>query len=185
MNQTSANLLRAFTGESIARNKYTFFAQKARDDGYEWLGQVFTETASNEKAHAEREFQLIKGKVTMTNNYDIHSIGSTLENLKNAAAGEKYEWQTMYPEFEETARKEKESAIAKVFREIAEVEEKHEERYLILAGLLEKGRLYKADKEIEWKCLHCGYIHKGKSAPKICPACDKPQGYYMGLKIVR
>jgi len=186
MNKTQENLLKAFAGESMARNKYMFFAQRARKDGAEWIAHVFEETADNERAHAQREFELMKGRGEMTNTYDIHSIGSTLENLKQAAAGEKYEWKTMYPEFEKAARQEGEKIIAEAFKEIAEVEEKHEERYLKLADKLESGKLFKSDSaETEWKCLNCGYIHKGKEAPKVCPACAKPQGFYMQLGFVR
>lgn len=186
MNQTQSNLLKAFAGESMARNKYTFFAQKARKEGYEWIAHVFEETADNERAHAQREFELMKGKVEMTNSYDIHSVGSTLENLKHAAGGEKYEWTTMYPEFEKIARKEGEETIAETFKQLGEVEEKHEERYLKLAEKLESGHMFKSDSaQTEWKCLNCGYIHKGKEVPKVCPSCAKPQGYYMQLGFVR
>ncbi len=185
MKQTQQNLLKAITGESLARNKYTFFAKKAREEGNEWIARVFEETADNERAHAEREFQYIKGKVEITNDYNIHSIGSTLENLKQAVAGEKYEWGTMYPEFVKIAKKEKQTKIAEVFKEISEVEEKHEERYLRLAQMVQEKTLYKSPQEIEWKCLNCGYIHKEKAAPKVCPACAKPQGFYMALKVLR
>jgi rubrerythrin len=154
MNATQSNLLKAFAGESMARNKYTYYAKQARQEGYEWIARVFEETADNERAHAEREFELMKGKVEMTNTYDIHSIGS-----KTAAT---------------------------VFKEISEVEEKHEERYTKLAQRLETGRLFKTDDpDTEWKCLNCGYVHKGKDAPDTCPACAKPQGYYMQLGFVR
>ncbi len=186
MNKTQSNLLKAFAGESMARNKYTSYAKRARKESYEWIAQVFEETADNERAHAEREFELMKNKVEMTNTYDIHALGSTLENLKNAAAGEKYEWTSMYPDFEKTAREEREKSIADAFKEIAEVEEKHEDRYKKLAERLESGQLYKAsDPRAEWKCLNCGYIHKGKDAPATCPACAKPQSYYMQLGFVR
>ena len=186
MAKTQENLLKAFAGESMARNKYTYFAQRARKDGYEWIAHVFEETADNERAHAQREFELMKGRVEMTNTYDIHALGTTLENLKRAAAGENYEWKNMYPEFEKIARKEGEKLIAEVLKQIGEVEEKHEERYLKLADRLESGKLYKADgAQTEWKCLNCGYIHKGPEAPNVCPACAKPQGYYMQLGFVR
>jgi len=186
MNKTQENLLKAFAGESMARNKYMYFAQRARKDGYEWIAHVFEETADNERAHAQREFELMKGRVEMTNTYDIHNLGTTLENLKHAAAGESYEWKTMYPEFEKAARREGEKLIAEAFKQIGEVEEKHEERYLKLARRLKSGKLYKADSgQTEWKCLNCGYIHKGKEAPKVCPACAKPQAYYMQLGFVR
>ena len=185
MSQTQANLLKAFTGESMARNKYTFYAKQADKEGHYWIARVFEETADNERAHAEREYEHLQGKVEMTNTYNLHSLQNTLKNLKDAAAGEKYEWSSMYPDFEQTARQENQLKIARVFKEIAEVEEKHEERYIILAKLLEDGGLYKSAQPIEWKCLNCGYIHKGTSAPKACPACNKPQGLYMQLKIVR
>lgn len=182
---TQENLLKAFTGESIARNKYTFFAKQARKEGYEWIARVFEETADNERAHAEEEYELMKDKVVMTNTYDIHALGTTLENLKDAAGGEKYENESMYPEFEKTAQEEGENEAATLFKEIAEVEEKHEERYLKLAQLLENDTLYQRNEEVEWKCLNCGYIHKGTEAPKICPLCKKPQSWYMGLGDVR
>jgi rubrerythrin len=185
MNKTQENLLKAFAGESMARNKYTFFAKKAFDDGLIWISRIFEETADNERAHAEREFSFMEGKVEMTNTYDINSLGTTLENLKNAAAGEKYEWSKMYPGFEKIARTEKQDEIADIFKEIKEVEEKHESRYLKLVDLLEKNKLFQTDEETEWKCLNCGYIHKGKSAPTVCPACGKPEGYYMQLNVVR
>jgi rubrerythrin len=186
MNKTQSNLLKAFAGESMARNKYTFYAKRARTESYEWIAHVFEETADHERAHAEREFELMKGKVEMTNAYDIHAIGSTLENLKNAAAGEKYEWTSMYPDFEKVARTEGEKVIADAFKEISEVEEKHEERYKKIAERLESGRLFKTDNpKTEWKCLNCGYTHKGKDAPDTCPACAKPQAYYMQLGFVR
>lgn len=185
MSQTQSNLLKAFAGESMARNKYTFFANVARTDGYEWIARVFEETADNERAHAEREYSLMKDSVEMTNTYNIHAIGSTLENLKTAADGEKYEYTTMYPEFEKIAREEGEDKIADVFKEIGEVEEKHEKRYLILANKLETGKLYESTEETQWKCLNCGYIHSGTSAPKICPACAKPQNWYLAKGLFR
>lgn len=185
MNKTQSNLLKAFTGESIARNKYTFFAQKAREEGHEWLARVFEETADNERAHAERLYEYMKGKVEMTNSFDIHSLGTTLDNLKAAAEGENYEHSKMYPEFKKIAKTENENTIAEIFQEISEVEEKHEERYNILATLVEKNQLYSSDKETEWKCLNCGYIHHGRMAPGICPACGRPQGFYMPLGVVR
>ncbi len=186
MSNTQANLLKAFGGESMARNKYTYYAKKARQEGHEWIARVFEETADNERAHAEREFELMKGRVEMTNTYDIHSLGTTLENLKNAAGGENYECTTMYPTFEKEALAEGEKAIATAFKEIGEVEEKHEERYTKLAQRLEAGKLFQADDpNAEWKCLNCGYVHKGAEAPKNCPACAKPQGFYMQLGFIR
>jgi rubrerythrin len=185
MNKTQQNLLKAFAGESMARNKYTFFAKQALKEDLVWISKVFEETADNERAHAEEEYEKMIDKVEMTNTYDINKLGKTLENLKHAAAGEKFEWNEMYPDFEKTALEEGEDEIATLFKEIKEVEEKHEERYLILADLLEKNKLFESDIEIEWKCLNCGYVHKGISAPAVCPLCKKPQGWYMGLGVVR
>jgi rubrerythrin len=185
MKKTYENLLKAIAGESLARNKYTFYAEAAMKEGLVWISKVFEETADNERAHAKEELERISEKVEMTNSYDIHPLAGTLENLRNAAAGEKYEFGIMYPNFEKIAREEGEKDIADLFKEISEVEEKHAERYDILADRLEKGILFKSDNEIEWKCLNCGYIHKGTSAPDKCPLCQKPQGYYMALKLVR
>lgn len=185
MKQTPANLLKAIAGESMARNKYTYFAEIAEKEGYMWIAQVFRETADNEKAHAKEELEHITEKTEMTNTYDIHPLSTTLENLKNAAAGEEYEYQTMYPTFKKIAEEEGDKEAATLFQEISEVEEKHAERYNILAERLAKGKLLKDDTEREWKCLNCGYIHKGKNAPDKCPACQKPQGWYMGLGVVR
>lgn len=185
MQKTQENLLKAFAGESMARNKYSFYSKIAENEGLIWIAKVFKETSKNEKAHAKEELEKIRGKVEMTNTYDIHPLGKTLENLRHAAAGEKYEWGTMYPNFEQIAKEEGEQEIATLFKEIGEVEEKHEERYNILADRLEKGTLFKSETEIEWKCLNCGYIHRGKSAPEKCPSCKKPQGYYMALGVVR
>jgi len=183
--KTFENLLKAVAGESMARNKYTYFAEIATKEGFLWIAKVFEETADNERAHAQEELEKLQEKTAMTNTYDIHPLGTTLENLRHAQAGEEYEFGTMYPDFEKIAREEDEKEIATLFKEIAEVEEKHAERYRILADRLEKNMLFKSDTEIEWKCLNCGYIHKGKSAPEKCPLCQKPQGYYMALKMVR
>ncbi len=185
MNKTQQNLLKAIAGESMARNKYTYYAEIAMKEGLVWIAKVFEETADNEKAHAKEELEKIQDKAEMTNTYDIHALGNTLENLRNAAAGEKYEWGTMYPDFEKVAREEGETEVADFFKEVAEVEEKHEERYNILADLLESGKMFESKNEIEWKCLNCGYIYKGKSTPKKCPLCQKPQGWYMPIGVVR
>jgi rubrerythrin len=185
MKKTYENLLKAIAGESMARNKYTFYAEIAMKEGLVWIAKVFEETADNERAHAQEELEKLNDKTEMTNTYDIHPLGKTLENLKNASAGEKYEFGTMYPNFEKIAREEGEKEIADLFKEISEVEEKHAERYDILTERLENGKLFKSENEIEWKCLNCGYIHKGTSAPEKCPLCQKPQGYYMALKLVR
>ncbi len=185
MKRTFENLLKAIAGESMARNKYTFYAEIAMKEGLVWIARVFEETADNERAHAQEELEKIKEKVQMNNTYDIPPLGTTLENLRNAADGEEYEFGVMYPNFEEIAKEEKEEDIARLFGKIKEVEGKHAERFIVLANRLERGTLFGCDKEIEWKCLNCGYVHKGTSAPEKCPLCEKPQGYYMGLKIVR
>lgn len=178
-------MLKAIAGESMARNKYTYYAEIAVKEGLMWIAKVFEETADNERAHAQEELELLTEKTEMTNTYDIMPLGGTLENLRHAQEGETYEFGTMYPDFEKAANEENETAAAVLFKEIAEVEEKHAERYQILADKLEQGKLFESEKEIEWKCLNCGYIHKGKSAPLKCPLCQKPQGYYMGLGVTR
>jgi len=185
MKKTYQNLLKAITGESLARNKYVLYAEQAMNEGLVWIAKVFEETADNELAHARRELELLPEKTETNNTYNIKSIGSTLENLKSAKAGEDYEWGTMYPDFEKEARAEGENEIAIAFKEISEVEEKHAERYGILADRLEQGKLFQSDEETEWKCLNCGYIHNGKNAPAKCPACGKPQGYYMQIGLIR
>lgn len=185
MKKTQENLLKAITGESLARNKYTFYAAEALKEGWIWISKVFEETADNERVHAKEELESISEKTEVTNNYDIYPLGKTLENLRHSAEGEKYEYTVMYPEFEKVAREEKEDFIADLFKDISTVEVKHAERFTILADRLENGTLYKTEEEIEWKCLNCGYIHKGKSAPEKCPLCKKPQGWYMGIGIVR
>ena len=175
----------SIAGESLARNRYTYYNEIALKEGLVWIAKIFEETADNERAHAQEELEKLTEKVEMTNTYDIKPLAGTLENLRNAQTGEEYEFGTMYPNFEKVAREEKEVEIANLFKEISEVEEKHAERYKILADRLVQGKLFKNDEEMEWKCLNCGYIHKGKSAPTKCPLCKKPQGYYMGLGIVR
>ncbi|MFA6588444.1 MAG: ferritin family protein [Patescibacteria group bacterium] len=185
MKKSYENLLKAIAGESMARNKYTFYAKAARKEGYEWIARIFEETADNERAHAEEEYEKIPETTSMTNTYDIHPLASTLENLRNAQAGEEYEFGTMYPDFEKIAKEEGETKIAILFKEIAEVEEKHAERYKIVGDKLENGTLYKSDEEIEWKCLNCGYVHKGKFPPEKCPVCQKPKSWYMGLGVTR
>lgn len=185
MKKSHANLLKAIAGESMARNKYTYFAEIAMKEGLVWIAKVFEETADNERAHAQEELELLAEKTEMTNTYDIKPLGKTLENLKNAAAGETFEFTEMYPGFEKIARDEGEEKAAHLFKEISKVEEKHAERYNILTDRLGKGTLFKSEKPQEWKCLNCGYIHKGTSAPGKCPLCQKPQGYYMGLGVVR
>lgn len=164
--KTEQNLLAAFAGESQARNKYTYFASQARDAGFEQIAAIFLETADNEKEHAKREFKFLNG------------IGEITDNLVVAAAGEHYEWTDMYPSFEKVAREEGFTEIADVFKEIGEVEEGHEKRYLALLKNVQEGRVFKRDTMVKWKCRNCGYIHEGKEAPERCPACDHVQAYY-------
>jgi len=181
MKKSHENLLKAIAGESMARNKYTYYAEIAKKEGQIWISKIFEETADNERAHAQEELELLNVKVQMTNTYDIHPLGKTLENLRHASESETYEFGTMYPDFEKVAREEDEIKIATLFQKISEVEKNHAARYTLLADKLEKNMLYKSDTEIEWKCLNCGYIYKGKYAPKNCPLCQKPQGWYMAL----
>jgi rubrerythrin len=166
MNKTEENLKAAFSGESQARNKYTYFAKVARDEGYHYIAKLFEETAENEMQHAKEEFKLLKG------------IGDTKANLKAAIEGEHYETDTMYPSFAKQAEKDKNPAAAKLFKEIGEVEKHHEARYEKLLEMVEKGAVFKRDKPIKWKCSKCGYIHVGTSPPDSCPCCKHPKEYY-------
>ena len=166
MNKTEENLKAAFSGESQARNKYMYFAKVARKQGYHYIAKIFEETAENEVQHAKEEFKLLKG------------IGDTAANLKAAIEGENYEHTEMYPTFVKEAEEEGNEEAAKLFRSIAAVEVKHEERYKKLLEMLEKGTVYKRDKPIRWKCSKCGYIHVGKEPPKECPSCKHPTEYY-------
>ena len=177
--KTENNLLAAFAGESQARNRYTYFASKAKKEGYEQIKAIFEETAGNEKEHAERFFKFLEGgKVEIMAAYPAGVIGNTAENLEAAAAGEKEEWGTLYPDFAKVAEEEGFGEIAKTFREIAEVEEYHERRYLKLLDNIKQGKVFKRDKPIKWKCRNCGYVHEGTEAPEICPACAHPRSYY-------
>lgn len=179
MSKTQENLLKAFAGESQARNRYTGFAAKAREEGYHGIARIFLETADNERAHAEREWEFIKGEVKTQGDLEIFGpLASTLENLRDAMKGEHYEAGEMYPEFEKIAREEGEDEIAVMFKEIGEVEEKHRDRYNDLIAKVEAGKVFRSDDEIEWKCLNCGYVHKGTEAPGKCPACGKAQTWY-------
>ena len=185
MNNTQQNLLRAFAGESQARNKYTLFAKFARKENLEWIARVFEETGDNERVHAEELTELITQPVKTIGDLSFEPFKKTVDNLKMAAAGEKYEWTIMYPNFEKIAIKEKQEKAAKLFGALKLVEEKHEERYIILAKKLSNKTLYDSDTELEWKCVNCGYIHKGKKPPITCPVCKKPFTWYMPLKLIR
>ena len=177
--KTEKNLLKSFAGESQARNRYTFFASVARKEGYVQIQRIFEETAANEKEHAEVFFKHLEGgEVEITAAYPAGKIGSTEENLLAAAEGELLEWGTLYPDFEKVAREEGFDEIAESFEEIAEVEEEHEKRYRKLLENVKNGMVFKRDEEVEWHCINCGYIHHGKEAPEVCPACEHPQSYY-------
>jgi rubrerythrin len=177
--RTEKNLLTAFAGESQARNRYTYFASQAKKDGYEQMSFIFEETANQEKEHAKRLFKFLEGgEVEITAAFPAGVIGITLENLKGAAAGEKYEYTEMYPGFAKIAEDEGFSEIAKVFRNIAVAEKQHEKRYNDLAANIQAGRVFKREKETMWRCRNCGYIHKGTEAPDECPACAHPQAYF-------
>ena len=177
--ETEKNLLAAFAGESQARNRYTFFASKAKKEGYEQIAAIFTETADNEKEHAEVFFKHLQGGMPkIVASYPAGVIGTTSENLLAAAEGEKAEWGTLYPGFAKTADEEGFPEVAESFRQIAKVEAHHERRYRKLLENVEKKRVFKKDKKIKWKCRNCGYVIECEGAPTICPACKHPQSYY-------
>lgn len=177
--KTEHNLLASFAGESQARNRYAYFASKAKKEGFEQIAGVFLETAANEKEHAKRFFEFLAGgEVEITAAYPAGIIGDTKTNLKASADGEKMEWSTLYPDAEKAARDEGFNEIADVFKEIGEVEEEHEKRYRALLKNVVEGKVFKKDQVVKWKCRNCGYVHEGESAPLKCPACDHPQSYY-------
>ncbi len=165
--KTEANLMAAFAGESQARNKYTYFASKAKKDGYVQIAKIFEETAENEKEHAKMWYKLLNG-----------GIGETLDNLKDAAAGENYEWTDMYAGFAKTAREEGFDQIANLFEGVAKIEKEHEERYRKLAKNIEEGLVFSRDGDVIWQCANCGHIVIGKKAPEVCPVCAHPQSYF-------
>lgn len=177
--KTEKNLLIAFAGESQARNRYTYFASQAKKEGYEQIASIFEETANQEKEHAKRLFKFLEGgEVEISASFPAGRIGTTLENLKSAAAGENYEHTKMYPEFAKVAREEGLDTIAAVFEAIAVAEKQHEKRYSALAANIEAGRVFRRDEEVVWRCRNCGYIHVGTEAPDSCPACAHPQAYF-------
>lgn len=165
--KTEANLLTAFAGESQARNKYTYFASKAKKDGYVQIAKIFEETANNEKEHAKIWFKILNG-----------GIGTTAENLKEAAAGENYEWTDMYATFAKEAEEEGFANIAALFRMVADIEKEHEQRYLKLLANVENGLVFSKDGDTIWQCSNCGHVVVGKKAPEICPVCAHPQAYF-------
>ena len=177
--KTEKNLLTAFSGESQARNRYTFFASQARKEGYMQISGIFTETADNEKEHAKRLFKFLEGgEIEISASFPAGVISNTAENLKSAAEGEHYEHTIMYPEFARTADKEGFPEIADVMRSIAVAEKQHEKRYLALLENIEKGRVFKREKVVRWRCRNCGYIYEGTEPPEKCPACAHPEGYF-------
>jgi len=177
--RTEQNLLKSFAGESQARMRYDYFAKQAKKEGLEQISGFFAETALNEKEHAKRFFKFLEGDmVEITATYPAGKIGTTLENLQAAAEGENEEWTQLYPEFAKVAEEEGFSEIASAYRMIAKVEKAHEERYRKLYKNLEEGKVFEKDGVVIWKCRNCGYIHEGKSAPKVCPACLHPQAYF-------
>jgi rubrerythrin len=177
--RTEGNLLAAFAGESQARNRYTYFAAAAKKEGLQQIAAIFEETANQEKEHAKRFFKLLEGgELEVTASFPAGVIGSTLENLKAAAAGEKHEHTEMYPGFAEVAREEGLEEIAKIFEAIAVAEKQHGKRYGDLATNLEAGRTFKRDGKVVWRCRNCGYLHEGTEAPEVCPACVHPQAHF-------
>ncbi|MCD7936163.1 MAG: rubrerythrin family protein [Tannerellaceae bacterium] len=177
--RTEQNLLKAFAGESQARSRYTFFASKAKKEGYEQIAAVFMETAEQEKEHAKRFFKFLEGgMVEITASFPAGIIGDTMENLAAAADGENEEWADLYPEFAAIADEEGFPKIAVAFRMIAKVEAEHEARYRKLLANLEDGSVFKKEEPIKWQCRNCGYVHEGKTAPNNCPACDHPQAFF-------
>ena len=177
--QTEKNLLTAFAGESQARNRYTYFSRQARKDGYVQIAAIFEETANQEKEHAKRLFKFLEGgEVEISGSFPAGVIGSTVENLKAAAAGEHYEQTEMYPGFAKVADAEGFDEIADVFRSIAVAERYHEKRYLDFAGNIEAGRVFVRPEKVRWRCRNCGYIHEGEEAPEKCPACAHPRAHF-------
>lgn len=177
--KTEKNLITAFAGESQARNRYTYFSSQARKEGFVQMAVIFEETANQEKEHAKRLFKLLEGgEVEVMASFPAGVIGGTLENLKAAAAGENYEHTTMYPQFAGDARAEGFEEIAQIYEAIAVAEKQHEKRYLDLAANIEKGLVFRRDREVVWRCLNCGYLHQSKEAPAECPACAHPQAHY-------
>jgi rubrerythrin len=177
--QTEKNILAAFAGESQARNRYTFFASKAKKEGYDQIQGIFLATAANEKEHAERLFKFLEGgDAEVQASFPAGIIGSTMDNLKASAGGENYEYTTMYPEFAKTADEEGFPEVAKTMRAIAVAEKQHEKRYLALLDNLDNNRVFKRDNVVKWECRNCGYIHEGIEPLEECPACAHPKAYY-------
>ncbi len=180
--KTETNLMAAFAGESQARNRYTYFASKAKEEGFIQMATIFEETANQEKEHAKRLFKFMEGgETTITGTFPSGVIGATRDNLLAAAAGENYEWKEMYPGFAKIADAEGYSAIATVFRSIAVAEKQHAKRYEKLAANIDSGTVFKSDSPVVWRCLNCGYLYEGSAPPAACPACAHPQAYFEKL----
>jgi len=177
--RTEKNLLIAFAGESQARNRYTYYAGVAKKEGLVQIAAIFEETANQEKEHAKRFFKFLEGgELQITETYPAGVIGTTLENLRAAAAGEEHEWTELYPAFAKVAREEGLAHIAAVFEAISVAEKQHGKRYKDLADNLDTGKVFKRNDKVVWRCLNCGYLHEGEEAPKGCPACAHPQDYF-------
>ena len=177
--QTEKNLITAFAGESQARNRYTYFASKAREEGLVQIATIFEETANQEKEHAKRFFKFLEGgDLEITETFPAGKIGTTLENLRAAAAGEEHEWTEMYPGFAKVAREEGFIAVAAAFEAISVAEKQHGKRYTDLADNLEAGRVFKRNGKVVWRCRNCGYLHEGEEAPDMCPACLHPKAHF-------
>jgi len=177
--QTEKNLLAAFAGESQARTRYSFFASAAKKEGFEQISAIFQETSDNEKEHAKLFFDQLKGGTAeIMAGYPAGIIGSTAQNLKAAAEGEKFEWGTLYPGFAGTAEKEGFAEAARTFRQVAKVEAYHERRYLKLLANVQQSKVFKKDAPTKWICRNCGYVHEGPEAPEKCPVCSHPRSYY-------
>lgn len=177
--QTERNLLTAFAGESQARNRYTYFAEQARQDGYIQIADIFAETASHEREHAKRFFKFLNGgEVEIKWSFPAGVIGSTYDNLLAAAAGERYEHTEMYPGFAGVASEEGFIRVAEVLEAVCVAERQHEKRYLDLAANIKEGRIFQREEVVVWRCLNCGYLYESKQAPEVCPACISPQAYF-------
>ncbi len=177
--RTAQNILTAFAGESQARNRYNYYASKAKNEGYVQISAIFEETADQEKEHAKRLFKLLEGgELEVRASFPSGVIGTTAENLAAAAGGENDEWTNMYPEFARTARQEGFAAIAAIFEAIAVAEKQHEKRFLDLLSNLKNGTVFKRDTPVKWRCRNCGYLHEGVEAPEVCPACAHPRAHF-------
>ena len=177
--QTERNLLTAFAGESQARNRYTYFAEQAREDGLIQIAHIFAETADQEREHAKRFFKFLNGgEIEIKWSFPAGVIGTTYENLLAAAAGERYEHTEMYPGFAEVAEREGFIRVVDALGAVSVAEKQHEKRYLELAANVKEGRVFRREEVVVWRCLNCGYLHESREAPEVCPACISPQAYF-------